>query len=92
MIDSILQRPLGMWKCLCTTPEAHVFADIIAPLFTPPTLFTRQPDLERNLVSNFEVGNLGSHSHDYTRRLVTQGHGLLHDNVAIAVVSVVMEI
>jgi hypothetical protein len=92
MVNAILKGSLCMWKGLRTTPKLHLLADIIPAFLTSVTMFTRLPDLERNFVSNFEAFDIGTNADYYARRFVAQRHGLSDNNVAIAVVSVVMEI
>lgn len=92
MIYPILQRPLRMRKRLCTTPEFHLFTDVIPSLLAPLALLTRLPYFQRDFVPSFEVFHLGAHGYDDARGLVTERHGLSNDDVAIAVVSVVMQV
>ena len=92
MIDPILQRPLRMRKRLCTTPEFHLFTDVIPSLLASLALLTRLPYFQRDFVPNFEVLHLRAHGYDDARGLMAEGHGLPNDDVAIAVVSVVMQV
>jgi hypothetical protein len=92
VVYPILQCPLGVRERLCTTSEPHSFANVVPALLAPFTGLARLPYLERNFVTNIETRHFRAHAHDYTRGLVAQRHGFLDNDVAIAVVAVVMQI
>jgi hypothetical protein len=92
VVDAILQRSLRMRKCLCTTPKLHSLANIVPSLFAPITCLARQSNFQRYLVSNFEVLHIRAYTNHNTCRFMAQRHGFLHNDVAIAVVPVVVEV
>lgn len=93
VVNPVLKSALGVRESLCRAPELHALADVVSALLTPLALAARLTDLEGNLVSNFKVClRLGAHRHNHARRLVTQRHWLFHDDVAIAVVVVVVQV
>lgn len=58
-------------------------------------MLARLPYLQSDLVSDCELLRLfhfRTNCHDYACGLVTKRHGLAHDNVAIAVMPIVVEI
>lgn len=92
VVDSILQRALRVRKALRTTPKPHGLANIVSPLLTPFALLARLTDFKRYFVTNTEVLDLGTNTNNNTGRLVAEREWLLHDDVAVAVVSVVVQV
>lgn len=92
VVDPILQRTLRMRKALCATPESHSLANVVSPLLAPLALLARLADLKRYFVTNIEVLDLGADTNNNTGRLVAEREWLLHDDVAVAVVSVVVQV
>jgi hypothetical protein len=92
VVDPILQRPLRVRERLGTTPEPHALADIVSPLLTPIALLARQADFQRDLVADAETLDIRADADDNTGRLVAQRQRLLHQDVAIAVVAVVVQV
>jgi hypothetical protein len=87
-----LQCSLRVWKRLSTTAEPHAFANVVPPLFTSVAGIARQSNFQRHLVTNVEVGDFRAYTNNHACRLMAQGHGFLNEDVAIAVMSVVMQI
>ena len=92
VIDTVLKRALCMRKCFCRTPEIHPFADVIPPFGTPLTFPTGQARLKSYLVPNLKVGHCGAHSDNYACGFMAQRHRFLYNDVAIAVMPVVVEV
>jgi hypothetical protein len=92
VVDPILQRPLRVRERLGTTPEPHALADVVSPLFAPIALLARQADFQRDLVADAETLDIGADADDNACRLVAQRQRLLHQDVAIAVVAVVVQV
>ena len=92
VIDPVLQRTLRMREALRTTPKSHGLANVVSPLLAPLALLARLTDFKRDFVTNIEVLDLGANTNNDTGRLVAEREGLLHDDVAIAVVSVVVQV
>lgn len=55
MIHPLLQRALEMRETLPATPEFHIFADVVAPLFAALALLAGEADFEGDFVARLEV-------------------------------------
>lgn len=92
VIDPLLQRPLRMRKVLSRRPKFHLLADVIPALCAVLTALTRQADLESNLVPGCEGGDIRANGEDCAGRLMAETQGLADEDVAVAVVVVVVKI
>lgn len=72
-----------MWEALCTTPEAHLLAEIIPPLAANDTLPTWHANLEGHTIAEGKAAHLGADGNNHTRRLVAKGQGLAGAEIAI---------
>lgn len=94
VIHHLLQRPLRMRIRLRGAAEPHAGTDIIPPLPTPLAFFARLAHLQRDLISYLPLirGHRGSDSHDDAGGFVAEGQGFADEDVAVAEVSVVVEV
>lgn len=92
MIDTVLQRALKVRKRLCRAAEAHAFADVVASLTAALALSAGYADLEGDLVADAEARGCGADGHDHTGGLVAEREGLADDDIAVAVVVVVVQV
>lgn len=92
VINPLLQRSLEMRETFCRTPKLHVLADIVASLFAAVAGIARHADFQGNAIADGEVGDGRADSGDDAGGLVAQGQGLADEDVAVAVVGVVVEV
>lgn len=90
--DLLLEGALGVGEALCRGAEGHLPADVVAALLAQLALAAGQADLEGHVVAGPEVCHGRAHRRHGPRRLVAQGHGLPHLDVAVAVVAVVVQV
>jgi hypothetical protein len=89
MINPLLQRALRVRIRFRTAPELHLLTYIIPPLLTPIARLARQPYFQRNLITYFEPCDVRPDAYDHAGRFMPKGHGLAHEDVAVAEVAVV---
>lgn len=92
VVDPLLQRALEMRESLATASELHVFANVVAALGAAGTTPAWQADFESNFVAGLEAGDIGADRSDYACRFVAEGERLADEDVAVAVVGVVVEV
>lgn len=90
--DLLLEGALGVGEALCRGAEGHLPADVVAALGAQLALAAGQADLEGHVVAGLEVCHRRADGGDGAGRLVAQGHGLTHLDVAVAVVAVVVQV
>ena len=90
--DLLLEGALGVGEALCRGAEGHLPADVVAALAAQLALAAGQADLEGDVVAGLEVRHARAHGCHGAGRLVAQGHGLAHLDVAVAVVAVVVQV
>jgi hypothetical protein len=92
VVDPLLQCALRMWERLGRASEVHALAYVVPPFKTQLTLLTRLADLERNPVTHLEVTDARTDGRDDARGLVTQRQGFPDEDVAITVVTEVVQV
>lgn len=92
MVDSLLQRALGMGKGLGGAAKLHAAANVVAAAGAVLAVFAGQADLERDAVARLEIGHIGTGSDDGAAGLVAEGEGLADNDVAVAVVVKVVQV
>lgn len=86
MVDPVLERTLEMRERLRRAAESHALADVIPALFTQVACLTRQANLERYAVADFECADFRTDGCDLAGGLVAQCHRFFYQDVAISVV------
>ena len=81
-----------MWKRLRRAPKPHLLANVISPLHASLALLAWQSHLQSHLIPDFEPRDTRPDCGNYAGRFMAKRHGLVHENVTIAVVVVVMEV
>lgn len=92
VVKPLLQRSLHVWKRLGRAAKLHAFADVVSAALAVVARLTRQANLERDTIARLEVRDGGSHSDDCAAGFVAQRQRLADEDVAIAVVVVVVQI
>ena len=90
--DLLLEGALGVGEGLGRGAEGHLPADVVAALGAQLALAAGEADLEGDVVARFQSCHARAHRRHGPRRLVAQGHGLPHLDVAVAVVAVVVQV
>lgn len=92
MVDPLLQRPLRVRYCFRTAPELHLPTDVVALSIAVLATLARQSDFERHAVTSLQVRHRGADGGDETAGLVAKGQRLTDNDVAVAVVIVVVQV
>lgn len=92
MIDPLLQRPLHVRKRLGRAAKLHASANVVSAARAVVTRLAWQANLERDAIAWLEVGDGRPYSDDCAAGFVAQRQRLADEDVAIAVVVVVVHI
>lgn len=92
VVDALLECALGMGESLCRGAEVHAPADVVAAGLAIGAVLTGQADLEGDAVADLDAIGVGADGGDGAGGLVAEGHGLADEDVAVAVVAVVVQV
>lgn len=92
VVNPLLQRPLHVWKRLGRAAKLHAFADVVSAALAVIARLAWQANLERDTIAWPEVRYGGSYSDDCAAGFVAQRQRLADEDVAIAVVVVIVQI
>lgn len=92
VVDLLLQRALEVWETLATAPEPELFADVVTTFRAACTAAAGQADFESDSVACFEVCDGRADGRDDASGFVTEGEGFADEDIAVAVVGVVVQV
>lgn len=92
VINPLLQRPLHVWKRLGRAAKLHAFANVVSAALAIVARLAWQANLERDTIAWLEIRDGGSYSDDCAAGFVAQRQRLADEDIAIAVVVVVVQI
>lgn len=92
VVNLLLQRSLHVRKRLGRAAKFHAFADVVSADLAVVASLARQANLERDAIAGLEVRDGGSHSDDCAAGFVAKRQRLADEDIAIAVVVVVVQI
>lgn len=92
VVDELLKSSLSVREGLGRAAKLHALADVVSANGTQVTGLTWLADLERNVISDGKVCDIGGDSCNDTARFVAKSKGLLDENVAVAEVVVVVQV
>lgn len=92
VINLLLQRSLHMWKRLGRAAKLHAFADVVSAALAVVARLTWQTNLERDTIAWLDVCDGGSDSDDCAAGFMAQRQRLADEDVAIAVMVVIVKI
>jgi hypothetical protein len=81
-----------VWKRLGRAAKFHAFADVVSAALAVVARLARQANLERDTIAWLEVRDGGPYRDDCAAGFVAQRQRLADEDVAIAVVVVVVQI
>jgi hypothetical protein len=81
-----------MRECLGRAPEPHLRAEVVLASLTKLARLARKSDFQGDSVARLESRDAGADGLDDSGRLMAEGHWLSDEDVAIAVVLVVVQV
>lgn len=83
MVYPILECALEVREALCTTPESHLLAEVVATFPADTTLSARDTDFQCNSISKLEASHLGADGDNSAGGLMAKRQRLAGAEVAI---------
>lgn len=92
VVNPLLQRPLHVRKRLGRAAKLHAFANVVSAALAVVARLAWQANLECDTIAWLEVRDGGPYSDDCAAGFVAQRQRLADEDVAIAVVVIVVQI
>lgn len=92
MVNTLLESTLGVRERLGRASELHLTADVVSSRIAVLARFAGLSDFQSDSVARDEVFDGISNGDDCAARFVSQSQWLLNEDIAIAIVVVVVQI